>query len=345
MFKYILKRILMMIPTLFGITLVTFFIINLAPGGPVEQKIQQLKFAGGADGGGGSAGGGGSSDYGVSDEVIEALKKQYGFDKPVHIRYFIWIKNLFKFDFGESFSYEEPVLDVIVERFPVSLQFGLISLILTYLISIPLGVAKGVRDGSVFDSVSSFLLFVMYSIPPLMLGLLLLVFFAGGSFLEWFPLGDIYSDSYDELGFFGKVVDRVHHFILPMCCYMIGSFTLLSLLMKNSLIEEINLDYVRTARAKGLSEKKVVYKHAFRNSLIPIVTGLGSILTVFFAGSIIIEQLFNLNGIGLLSYQAALDRDYNVLMGLLFFQSVVLLLGRLISDVLYVIVDPRIDFN
>lgn len=340
MFKYILKRILMMIPTLFGITLVTFFIINLAPGGPVEQKIQQLKFAGAAGGGGGVG-----SDLGISDEVLEALKKQYGFDKPVHVRYWIWLKNLARLDFGESFSYEEPVIDVIVERFPVSLQFGLISLLLTYLISIPLGVAKGVRDGSVFDSVTSFVLFIMYSVPPIMLGLLLLVFLAGGSFLEWFPLGDIYSDAYDDLGFWGKVGDRIHHFILPMCCYMIGSFTLLSLLMKNSLIEEINLDYVRTARAKGLSEKKVVYKHAFRNSLIPIVTGLGSILAVFFAGSIIIEQLFNLNGIGLLSYQATLDRDYNVLMGLLFIQSVVMLLGRLISDVLYVIVDPRIDFN
>lgn len=343
MFKYIVRRIFLIIPTIIGITLFSFLIINLAPGSPIDQKIQQMKFGGGNLSTG--EGGGVDSQYGVSQEVIEALKKQYGFDKPVHIRYFIWIKNIIKLDFGESFTYEEPVIDVIVDRFPVSLQFGIISFILVYLISIPLGVLKAVRLGSFFDTATSFILFVTYSIPPLMIGILLLVFFSGGSFLEWFPLGDLYSDNYDEMNFFEKIIDRVHHFILPTICYLINSFATLTILTKNSLLEEIKLDYVRTARAKGLEENSVVFKHALRNALIPVVTGLGSFLGVFFAGSIIIESLFNLDGIGLLSYKALLDRDYNLVMALLFLTSLIMLTGRLISDILYVVVDPRIDYR
>lgn len=338
MARYLMKRLLMMIPTLFGITLVSFVIINLAPGGPIEQKIVQLRFSGqGAQGGG--------SDMGVSEEVIEALKKQYGFDKPIHIRYGIWLKNIATFDFGESFSYEEPVTTVIAGRLPVSLQFGLVSLLMTYLVCIPLGVFKAVKDGTKFDVSSSFALMVLYSIPPLILGILLRMFLAGGAYLDLFPLSDLYSDDYFELGTIDKILDRIHHFILPLLCYMIGSFTVLTFLMKNSLLDEIRLDYVRTARAKGLEEKTVVYKHALRNALIPIVTGLSSFLMVFFAGSIIIEQIFNLDGMGLLGYRAALDRDYNVLMGLIFFQAVLALIGRLISDLLYLVIDPRIDFS
>ena len=340
MWVYLLKRVLMMIPTLIGITVLSFAVINLAPGSPVEQRLQQMRF-----GGTGGSGDGSNNNFGVSEEVIEALKKQYGFDKPVHIRYWIWIKNLAQLDFGESFSYEEPVIDVIIDRLPVSLQFGLISLLLTYLVCIPLGVSKAVRDGSTFDTVSSVVLFVMYSIPPLILGILLIVFLAGGSFIDLFPLGGLHSDYYYEMSFFGKVMDRIHHFILPMVCYMIGSFTVLTLLMKNSLIDVVRLDYIRTARAKGLDEKKVIYKHALRNALIPIATGLSGFLGVFLAGSIIIEQIFNLDGVGLLGYKATLDRDYNVIMGLIFLQSFLMLIGRLISDFLYVIIDPRIDFS
>lgn len=327
-----------MIPTLFGITVISFVILNLAPGGPIEQKIQQLRFSGGD-----SANKGG--DAGISEEMREALNKQYGFDKPLHTRYFIWVKNIATLNFGESFTYEEPAIDVIVSKFPVSIQFGLISIILTYLVCIPLGVMKAVRDGTTFDGASSFVLFLLYSVPPLMLGVLLIVFFAGGSYFDWFPLAGISSDNYDTLTTWGKITDRIHHFVLPTICYMVGSFTVLTFLMKNSILDEIRLDYVRTARAKGSTERTIVYKHVLRNALIPLVTGLGSSIGLFLAGSLIIERLFTLDGIGLLSYKSTLDRDYNVIMALIFISSVVSLLGRLISDVLYVVVDPRIDFN
>jgi microcin C transport system permease protein len=331
-----------MIPTLFGITLICFVVINLAPGSPIEQKLQQIKF-GNQDGGGGGTGDLGQS--GVSQELVEALKKQYGFDKPIHIRYWIWLKNVVTFNFGDSFTYEEPVVDVIVSKFPVSLQFGILSIILTYLICVPLGISKAVKNGSLYDGITSFILFLLYSVPPLMLGILLIVFLAGGSYFDWFPVSGISSDNYDELSFWGKIWDRAHHFVLPLLCYMINSFTVLTVLMKNSLLDEIKMDYVRTARAKGLSEKVVVMKHGLRNALIPIVTGLGSFLGVFLAGSLIVEQIFTLDGIGRLGYQATLQRDYNLIMALIFISSLVSLLGRLISDVLYVVIDPRIDFN
>jgi len=341
MFKYILHRLVMMFPTIIGITLLSFVIINLAPGSPIEQKIMQMRF-GGAMGAGAV---GGQSDMGVSTEVLEALKKQYGFDKPMHIRYGIWLKNIVTLDFGESFSYEEPVVDVIASKFPVSLQFGVISLLLTYMVCVPLGIAKAVKDGTTFDVISSFGLMLLYSIPPLILAIILRVYLAGGAFLDWFPLGDLYSDDYYDLTTWEKFLDRVHHFILPLICYVIGNFTVLTFLMKNSLIEEIKLDYVRTARAKGLPERVVYYKHALRNALIPIATGLASFLGFFFAGSVIIEQVFNLDGMGLLSYKAALDRDYNVIMGLIFFQSLLMLVGRFLSDISYTLIDPRIDFS
>jgi microcin C transport system permease protein len=330
-----------MIPTLFGVTLIVFIIINLAPGSPVEQKIQQLRFGGA----GASAQTSGGNNGAVSQEVIDALNKQYGFDKPMHIRYFIWLKNLAKFDFGESFTYEIPVTEVIISKFPVSLQFGLISLFLSYLICIPLGVLKAIFNGTKFDYISSFIIMAMYSIPGFMLGILLIVFLAGGQFFDWFPAGELYADYYDELSFFGKITNRIHHFILPCISYMIGQFTVLTMLQKNSLLEEIKKDYIRTARAKGLSEKQVYIKHALRNALIPIVTGIGSFLSVFFAGSLLIETIFNLDGMGLLGYKAILGRDYNVIMGLTFIQSILMLLGNLLSDLAYVLVDPRIDYK
>lgn len=343
MFTYILKRLLIMIPTLLGVTIVTFIIINLAPGSPIEQRIQQMKFGGmGHEGGGGH---GSDKSSGVSEEVIEALKKQYGFDKPVHVRYWIWLKNIAHLDFGESFTYEEPVVDVIASKFPVSIQFGVVSLIMSYLVCIVLGVLKAVRHGTTFDYITSFLLFVFYSIPGFMLAILLIVYFAGGSFYDWFPMGELYSDNYYDLSLWGKIVDRVHHFILPLICYMIGSFTVLTMLMKNSLLDEIKRDYIRTARAKGVSEKVVYLKHALRNALIPIVTGIGGFLSVFFAGSLLLESIFQLDGIGLLSYKSILQRDYNVIMGLIFIQSVLMLIGNLLSDLAYVAVDPRIDYK
>ena len=335
MLKYFLKRILLLIPTLLGVTVISFVLLNLTPGGPIEQKILQIQMAQEA----------GGSNFGVSEEVIEGLKKQYGFDKPVHIRYGIWLKNLVKLDFGRSFSFEEPAMKVILRRIPISLQFGLISFILVYLICVPLGVLKAVKDGSRFDHLTSVALIVLYSIPPLMLGILLRNFLANPNYLELFPLQGAFSDEYDYLSLWEKISDRVHHFILPLLCYMIGSFTALTFLMKNSLLDEIKLDYVRTARAKGLSEKVVVYKHALRNALIPIATSLGSFLGIFLAGSIIIEEIFNIHGMGQLSYTALLQRDYNISMGIIFLSSLFLLLGRLFSDLLYVLVDPRIDFR
>lgn len=335
MSRYLLHRLLIAIPTLFGVTVLSFAIINLAPGSPIEQRIQSIRMKGG----------GATSNIGVSDQVIESLKKQYGFDKPIHERYFLWVKNIATLNFGDSFSREEPVVDVIFSKFPVSLQFGLASLFLTYLICLPLGIAKAVRDGTKFDAATSFALMISYAVPPLILGVLLKVFLSGSVWLDWFPLGDLYSDNYEALSFFGKILDRIHHFILPLTCYMVGNFTVLTFLMKNSLLEEVKLDYVRTARAKGLSEKSVIYKHALRNSLIPIATGLGSFLAVFFMGSIIIEQIFNLDGIGLLSLKSVSDRDYNVIMGLIFFESILIIFGRMISDIVYIFVDPRIDFS
>lgn len=333
-----------MVPTLIGVTVIVFGIINLAPGSPVEQKIQQMRF-GGMGSASQSMNTADSKDSAVSEEVIAALKKQYGFDKPVHIRYWIWLKNLSKLDFGESFTYEEPVTDVIISKFPVSLQFGIVSLFLSYIVCIILGVAKAVKNGSWFDTISSGVIFAAYAIPGFMLGVLLIVFFAGGQFVEWFPIGELYSDEYEDLGFFAQIGDRVWHFILPLISYMIGSFTVLTVLMKNSLLDEISKDYIRTARAKGLSEKMVYFKHGLRNALIPIVTGIGSFLSVFFAGSLLIEVIFQLDGMGLLGYQAVLERDYNVIMGLVFIQSLLMLVGNLISDLAYVVVDPRIDFK
>ncbi|MBX3020777.1 MAG: ABC transporter permease subunit [Bdellovibrionales bacterium] len=336
MLKYTFQRLLWMLPTLFGITVICFIIINLAPGGPVEQALSKMRF--------GASGSGGSS-IGVSEEVMDALKKQYGFDKPAYMRYLIWLKNLSTADFGESFVYKMPVIDVILDKLPISLQFGIASLILIYLISVPVGIMKAVRDGTQFDLWSSVVLMVMYSIPPLILGILMRVFFAGNTFLDIFPLGELYSDNYYSLDLWGKILDRAHHFVLPLICYVVNGFTVLVFLMKNSLMEEIRLDYVRTARAKGLDERTVVYKHALRNALIPILTGLGSFLTVFFAGSIIIEQVFNIDGMGLLSLKSIFSRDYNVIMALIFIQALLSMVGRLISDVTYVLVDPRIDFQ
>ena len=340
MFKYFLKRLFLIIPTLIGITLACFLITITAPGGPIEQKLAQLRFAGVEASEGALSSG---SEYGVSSEVIEALKKQYGFDKPLPIQYLIWLKNAITLDFGDSFIHEEPVARLILERVPISLQFGLVSFILTYLVCIILGVSMAVRKGSSFDLNSSIVLIVLYSIPPLMLGILLKVFLAGR--WDWFPIGDLYSDMYFEKNFWGQVLDRIHHFILPMLCYMVGAFTILTQFMKNNLLEEIKKDYVKTAQAKGLSKQAVIYKHALRNALVPIATGIGNVFGIFLTGSLIIEKIFNIQGIGLLAFDSAIARDYNVIMALIFIQSLIFIVGRLVSDFTYILIDPRIDFS
>lgn len=335
MFIYIIRRILLSIPTFLGITLITFLIINAAPGGPIEQKLQKIRMGGG-DGGRSTA---------ISQEILDGLSKQYGFDKPVHVRYFIWLKNISRLDFGQSFSYQEPVIDVITQKFPVSLSFGFASLILTYLVCIPLGVKKAIGAGGKFDQISGILLYILYAIPPLVLGILLIVWFAGGSHFDLFPIGNLYSDNYDTMTGWGKLWDRVYHFILPLTCYMLGNFTGLTMLVRNSMLDVIKSDYIRTARSKGLASKMVYYKHALRNALIPVATGLGGYLRVFLAGSLIIERIFNLDGIGLLSFNSILARDYNVIMGITFISALLLLAGNIISDIIYVMVDPRIDFK
>ena len=346
MLNYILRRLLLIIPTFFGITFICFVIINFAPGSPIEQKLREIRF-GGFGAAESMAGGAGAGDAGMSsnEEVIEALKKQYGFDKPWYHRYWIWLVNIFRLDFGESFTYQQPVIKVIASKLPVSIQFGLSSFFLTYLVCLILGVAKAVRMNTPFDTISTFVLFIMYSIPPLILGLLLITFFATDNFFPLFPIGGLVSNDYEYLSFWEKVWDRIYHFVLPLICYMIGSFTALTLLVRNSMLEVIHQDYIRAATAKGLSEKVIYYKHALRNALIPVATGVGSFLGIFLEGSLIIETVFNLDGIGLLGYKSVLSRDYNVMMAMIFISSLVMLLGRLISDLTYILVDPRIDFS
>ena len=337
MLKYFIRRLVLMIPTLFGITLICFLIVNMAPGGPIERKMSQLRF------GGGSLSENVTS-HSVNKELVSALKKQYGFDKPVGTRYWMWLKNAVTLNFGDSFIYEEPVLNIIVSKLPVSIQFGILSFLLAYLISIPLGVYKAVRDGTRWDGLTSFSLIIMYAIPPLVLGILLKTYFSGSIFVDWFPVGDIYSDEYFDKNLWGRFLDRAHHFVLPLICYTLGSFTMLTFLMKNSMMDCIKSDYVRTAKAKGLNDRMVLLKHALKNALIPIITGLGNFLQWFLGGSLIVEKIFNLDGIGLLGYESAVQRDIHVLLALILIQSVLSVIGRLISDMSLPLVDPRITF-
>lgn len=334
---YLLKRLMAIVPTLFGITLVSFALVQIVPGGPVEKALQQMRFGGSLQHA--------QSSVEVTEELRTQLEKQFGFDKPVHERYLLWISSVIRADFGRSYYHERPVMEVIVERFPVSLTFGVFNFILVYLISIPLGIMKAVRKGSVFDGVTSGVLFTAYSIPPFALGILLIVFLCGGSYLSWFPLQGLVSENFEELSLGAKVIDYLHHAALPLLCYVIGSFALVTMIMRNALVEQLNQDYVRTARAKGNTERRVIWKHCFRNALIPIVTGLGSYIGLFLTGSLLIEQIFGLNGIGKLSYDSLLERDYPIVLAIVILGSVTTVLGHVLSDFLYTIVDPRIDFQ
>lgn len=343
MFSYFLRRFLLIIPTFIGITLITFLILQIVPGGPLEMEIMRLKM-GGANGDG-TGGNSGSSGINIPESAMQEIKKFYGFDKPIHERYFQWVGNLMKLNLGKSYVYAEPVWDVITSRFPISIYFGLISFILTYMISIPLGVFKAVKNGSMFDVLSSVFVFIGYSIPGFALGAFLLVMFGGGSFLDWFPLGGFRSEDWESLSFMGKITDQLHHTVLPLVCYLIGSFATLTILTKNSVIENLSQDYIRTAFSKGISENKVIFKHALRNSLIPVSTGIGHFLSLILAGSFLIETVFNIDGMGLLGYKSVVQRDYPVVMGILVISTLLLLIGNIISDILYALVDPRIRFK
>jgi len=358
MLAYILRRLLLIVPTLFGILLINFIIIQAAPGGPVDQMIAKLEgvnaAAGGANGriagSGGELASSGGSHYrggqGLDPELVKEIERMYGFDKPAPERFWIMLKNYVHLDFGSSFFRDAKVTDLIIEKLPVSISLGLWSTLIMYLVSIPLGIAKAVRNGSQFDIWTSSAIIIGYAIPAFLFAILLVVLFAGGSYWDWFPLRGLTSNDFDELSTFGKVKDYFWHLALPITALVIGNFATITLLTKNSFLDEIGKQYVVTARAKGLTERQVLYGHVFRNAMLLIIAGLPSaLLGVFFTGSLLIEVIFSLDGLGLLSFESALNRDYPVVFGTLFIFTLFGLIMKLVSDVLYTLVDPRIDFE
>jgi microcin C transport system permease protein len=339
MLGYILKRILLMLPTLIGALTITFVVVQFVPGGPIETILAES----GAIAGQGEA-------YRASRDVdkkqIEELKKLYGFDKPTHVRYFEMLGNFARFDLGRSYLQNKDVWQLIKEKLPVSISLGLWTFLVSYLISIPLGIAKAVREGTRFDTVTTMMVLVGYAIPGFVLGILLIVVFAGGTFLDWFPLRGLTSDNWAELSWPARIADYFWHLALPLTCLVIHSFAVMTLLTKNTFVEEMRKQYVLVARAKGLSQERVLYKHIFRNALIPIVTGFpAAFVGAFFAGSVLIETLFSLDGLGLLGYEAVVRRDYAVVLGSLYFFTLIALVVKLIADLLYVVVDPRVQFG
>ncbi|HWG71506.1 MAG TPA: microcin C ABC transporter permease YejB [Steroidobacteraceae bacterium] len=361
MTAYLARRLLLLIPTLFGILLISFTIIQFAPGGPVQTMIARLKgtdvsatarIGGEADSAGTrlAAGGSAASLYrgaqGLDPQFIEQLEKQYGFDRPVYERFLRMAAAYTRFDFGESYFRHERVSHLMLEKLPVSLSLGLWSTLIIYLVSIPLGISKAVSHGTRFDVWTSGTIVIAYAVPGFLVAILLIVCFAGGSYLRWFPLGGLVSDNWSELSVPGKIIDYLWHLILPVSAYALGGFATLTLLTKNSFLEEISKLYVVTARAKGLSERRVLYGHVFRNAMLIVIAGMPTaFFEMFIAGSLLIETIFGLDGLGLLSYESIVNRDYPVVFGMLFVFSLVGLLINLFADMLYTVVDPRIDFE
>jgi microcin C transport system permease protein len=340
MLAYIAKRLLLMIPTIIGALTVTFLVIQFVPGGPVEQVLAEMRAGVGGDTEGMRAG------RDIDAKQLAELKALYGFDKPPLERYFSMLGSFARFDLGRSFMQNKDVSQLIREKLPVSLSLGLWAFLVSYLLSIPLGVAKAVREGTRFDTATTMLILVGYAIPGFVLGVLLIVVFAGGSYLDWFPLRGLISDNWKELSWAARIGDYLWHLALPLTCFAIGSFAVLTLLTKNTFVEEIRKQYVLVARAKGLSERTVLYKHVFRNALIPIVTGFpAAFVGAFFAGSLLIETLFSLDGLGLLSYESLVRRDYPVVLGTLYLFTLIGLVVKLVGDLLYVAVDPRVQFG
>lgn len=339
MLAYIVKRLLLMLPTLFGVLLVTFVVTQFVPGGPVEQYLAEARRVQGR--GDVSAYRGGQ---GVDPKRIEQIKKLYGFDKPASERFWLMIKQYARFDLGQSFFQNKPVAKLIAEKLPVSISLGLWTFFISYLIAVPLGVAKAVRAGSRFDFVSTLIVLVGYAIPGFVLGVALLVVFGGQ--LQWFPLRGLTSVNWDELSWPARIVDYLWHITLPVIAMVLGSFAVTTMLTKNSFLEEIRKQYVLTARAKGLSERRVLWKHVFRNALIPILTGFpAAIIGAFFTGALLIETLFSLDGLGLLSYESIIRRDYPVVLGSLYVFTLIGLFTKLVSDLSYVWADPRVKFD
>ncbi|RRS05824.1 microcin C ABC transporter permease YejB [Aquabacterium soli] len=348
MWAYVLRRLLLMIPTLLGVLIITFAVTQFVPGGPVEQMVSQLK-SGGAVGGGESAASGGAGyrgRQGVDRAQVEEIKKLYGFDKPPLERFVQMLVSFARFDLGKSFYHHKDVWELVKEKLPVSISLGLWTFFLSYLISVPLGIAKAVRAGSRFDAITSLFVLVGYAIPGFVLGVALLVLFGGGSFLAWFPLRGLTSSNWHDLSLGAKVVDYLWHIALPVTASVLGSFAVLTMLTKNSFLEEIRKQYVLTARAKGLGERSVLWKHVFRNALIPLITGFpAAFIGAFFTGSLLIETLFSLDGLGLLSYESVIRRDYPVVLGTLYLFTLIGLVTKLIGDLCYVWVDPRVKFD
>jgi len=364
MLAYILRRLILVVPTLFGIMVLNFFIVQAAPGGPVEQMIARIegtavgateRFSGSASGGelmqqpaSESASGAGAyrGARGLPKELIQRIEKMYGFDKPIHERFFLMMKSFLVFDFGESFFRNRRVIDLVIDKMPVSLSLGLWTTLLIYFISIPLGIRKAVRDGSRMDISSSAVLVVLNAIPGFLFAILLIVVFAGSSYFKWFPLRGLVSDDWSSYSTLHKVADYFWHMVLPVVAMTIGGFAGLTFLTKNSFVEEIGKQYVMTARAKGLAEPRVLYGHVFRNAMMIVIAGIpAAFISVLFAGALIIEVIFSLDGLGLMAFEAALNRDYPVMFGTLYFFGIIGLVMGIVGDLMYTIIDPRIDFE
>jgi microcin C transport system permease protein len=377
MAAYILRRILLIVPTLIAIITINFFIVQIAPGGPVDQMIANMSGVssnmvmerisgagqmeagpsgsmdssgtGGTSGENGGSGGGGGvyrGARGLDPEVITEIEQRFGFDKPLHVRYFAMLRQYAAFDFGQSLFRGRTVIGLIIDRLPVSISLGLWSTLIIYLVSIPMGIRKAVRHGSRFDIWSSSVVIIGNAIPTFLFAIMLIIFFAGGSYFDWFPLRGLVSDNFQELSLLGKAADYFHHLALPILAMVIGGFATLTMLTKNSFLDEINKQYVMTARAKGCTEKRILQGHVFRNAMLLIIAGFPSaFISMFFTGSLLIEVIFSLEGLGLLGFEATMQRDYPVMFGTLYMFTLLGLLLNLVSDLTYTIVDPRIDFE
>ncbi|WJV64142.1 microcin C ABC transporter permease YejB [Pectobacteriaceae bacterium CE70] len=359
--SYLLRRLLLIIPTLWAIITINFFIVQIAPGGPVDQAIAAIELgqgsgftAGGTGSGMARSGGSGMpsaenayrGSRGLDPEIIAEITQRYGFDKPIHERYFKLLWNYIRFDFGNSLFRGSSVIELIKESMPVSISLGLWSTLIIYLVSIPLGIKKAVKNGTAFDTWSSSLIIIGYAIPAFLFAILLIVLFAGGSYLDWFPLRGLVSSNFDTLPWYGKITDYLWHITLPVLATVIGGFATLTMLTKNSFMDEIRKQYVITARAKGLDEKTILYRHVFRNAMLLVIAGFpATFISMFFTGSLLIEVMFSLNGLGLLGYDATLQRDYPVMFGTLYIFTIIGLLLNIVSDMTYTLVDPRIDFE
>ena len=336
---YFIRRFLLIPPTLLGVTIIVFAITRLVPGGPLERAIMESQQFNNSGATSQIAG----ANMALSEAQLKKLQEYYGFDKPLLESYVAWLGKVVQGDLGSSYRYNEPVWDVIRDRFPVSLYYGMVTLVITYIVCIPLGVLKAIKHKTVVDNVSSILIFVGYAIPGYALGSLLLLYFSVR--LDWFPMGGFVSISFEEKDVIGKTMDLINHSILPLICYLIGSFALVTLLLKNHLMDNLASDYIRTAIAKGVSFRQAVTRHAMRNSMIPIATTFGQNIVLLVSGSFLIETIFDIDGFGLLGLTAILDRDYPVVMGVVLLASFLLLIGNIISDILVALVDPRIRFQ